>query len=230
MISKVTQQFLKDSVPEFYKIVKEFNLSGSTCQNTELIYPLGLSIRNYTLLPILIISLIVGAYKCFTKREENRQLWFSLYFSSFSACSILFYNILPRYDENWYYARMLQLVFMGSTNICFVMNSTNDIINLSTFYVLLGIVYYGDYTSKSIPFISEILSIGTMLLSYISLLRKRVKDTRVLIGVFCIFIALPLDNLLCRVFGSMVGGIHLMRVGFLLTFVGLTAQGKVKTE
>ena len=230
MISKVTQQFLKDSVPEFYKVVKEFNLSGSTCQNSELIYPLGLSIRNYTLLPILIISLIVGAYKCFSNRGENRKLWFSLYFTSFSACSILFYNILPRYDEHWYYARMLHLVFMGSTNICFIMNSTNDIINLSTFYVLLGIVYYGDYTSKSIPFIAEIMSIGTLLLSYISLLRRRVEDKRVLIGVCLIFLALPLDNLLCRLFGSMVGGIHLMRVGFLLTFVGLTAQGKVKTE
>lgn len=213
-------------------------------------------LRNPLLLPFQLWGLLIGLRGFFKlsrgTQTRTRLLRYSLFFfGAMNASSILCHNIFARYGMEWKIARLLDVVFTGSSAILLVILAlpshwTSPLLPKAdgrTALTIFGILLvYNALTDAflgpmPLPLTSDFTYLGAMLLATVSLLPNQhnfnpkglqSKDYWIsMLGLALVVLALPLDNVICWLSPSgsalRTTGLMLLFGGCDLAFLGLTS-------
>ncbi|KAJ3253112.1 hypothetical protein HK103_000862 [Boothiomyces macroporosus] len=199
----------------------------------------GFQIRNYSLLPMQLLGLIIGFYGSRIIRKRERRFvawrWAFWYFGWMNLTSIICHNFATKYSLVWEIFRILDVVFTGASSLCLTFepffNYIPSVFCPLAFPALLALAYIGDYSGKSIPFTAEFMYIGLMAIATLILLPqlgnigKRGASVAIS-GVGIILGGLLTDGLFCNASNGLYSAVHVLFMGCDLIFVGFYILSK----
>jgi hypothetical protein len=222
-----------------------------SCNATETLHNfLGFeSIRNVPLIPHQIAGIligIIGAIRTFRHSESAAWFYAMLFFACMNISSLFCHNIYERKSVEWEFARLLDLVFTGSSalSLWYTRLIVPSHMFSGTFLLLLGYNAKYSFLTRPLSWLPELTYIGTMLIALFALGRRltTIGDSKIgvflsIAGISTILSSLPLDSYFCQFFGSNFSSVHAMFMGSNLSMLGLLVltlssekQKKIKTE
>ncbi|KAJ3318323.1 hypothetical protein HDV06_000556 [Boothiomyces sp. JEL0866] len=246
MLSLHTVSFVKDFFPDALKYIELYSKMYLptqplvSCHISELYLTVGdFQIRNYSLLPMQLLGLIIGLYGSrIIRKRENRFVawrWAFWYFGFMNLTSIVCHNFATKYSLLWEVFRLLDLVFTGASSLCLAFEALHNFVPAVfcplAFPVLLALGYYGDFTGKSIPFTAEFIYIGLMVIATLVLIPQldnigKRGSSVAISGLGIILASIPTDGLFCNASNGLYSAVHILFLGCDLTFVGFYILSK----